>query len=95
MRKKLHVQKKTHTFSRQDPIEIVGFLVRFKTACDHNGASGEAAVWCFQFCLTGQTHALLQSRLAGNTMVVDEKQIEMLGTYTEGANILLRTYAAG
>ena len=42
-RKKLEVQVKTHTFA------VLGFLARFKMACDHNRAIESAAVWCFQF----------------------------------------------
>ena len=84
---------KTHTFSGQDPIAVLGFLARFKMACDHNGITEGAAVWCFQFYLTGQAHALLQSRLNGNTMAVDVEQRELLETYPEVVNFLLRTYA--
>ena len=43
--------------------------------------------------LTGQAHALFQSRLHGNTMEVDAKQRELLETYAEVVNVLLRTYA--
>ena len=91
-RKKLDVQMKTHTFGGQDPITVLRFLARFKIACDHNGVSEGAAVWCFQFYLTGQAHALLQSRLHGNIMVVDAEQRELLQTYPEVVNFLLRTY---
>ena len=93
IRKKLDVQMKSHTFSGQDPIAILGFLARFKRVCDHNGVSQGAAVWCFQFYLTGQAHALLQSRLIGNTMAVDSEQRDMLESYEEVFNFLLRTYA--
>ena len=48
-RKKLEAQMKTHTFGGQDPIPVLGFLPRFTMACNHNGASEGAAVWCFQF----------------------------------------------
>ena len=72
---------------------MLGFLARFKMACDHNGVSEGAAIWCFQFYLTGQAHALLQSRLHGNTMAVDAEQRELLETYAEVVNFLLRTYA--
>ena len=92
-RKKLDVQMKTHTFRGQDPIAGIGFLARFKMACDHNVVSEGAAVGCFQFYLTVQTHALHQSRLHRNTMAVDAEQREMLETYAEVVNFLLRTYA--
>ena len=84
---------RSHTFSGQDPIAVLGFLARLKTACDHNGITEGAAVWCFQFYLTGQAHALLQSRLNGNTMAVDVKRRELLRTYPQVINFLLRTYA--
>ena len=92
-RKKLDVQMKTHTFSGQDPIAVLGFLARFKMACDHNGLTEGAALWCFLFYLTGQAHALLQSRLHGNTLAVDTEQRELLETYPEVFNFMLRTYA--
>ena len=84
---------KTYTFGGQDPIAVLGFLARFKMACDHNGVREGAAVWCFQFYLTGQADALLQSRLHGNTMTFDAEQHELLETYSEVVNVLLRTYA--
>ena len=92
-RKKLEVQMKTHTFGGQDAIAVLGFLARFKMACDHNGFSEGAAVWCFQFYLTGQAHALLQSRQHRNTMAVVAEQRQLLETYAEVVNFLLRTYA--
>ena len=36
---------------------------------------------------------MLQSRLHGNTMAVDAEQRELLETYAEVVNFLLRTYA--
>ena len=38
-RKKLEVQMKSHTVGGQDPIAVLGFLARFKMACNHNGVS--------------------------------------------------------
>ena len=92
-RKKLEVQMKTHTFGGQDPIAVLGFLARFKMACGHNEVSDGAAVWCFQFYLTGQAHDFLQSRLHGNIVAVDAERREPLETYAEVVNFLLRTYA--
>ena len=92
-RKRLYVQMKTHTFGGQDPIAVLGCLARFKMACDHIGVSEGAAIWCFQFYLTGQAHALLHSRLHGNDMAVDAEQRELHETYAEEVNFLLRTYA--
>ena len=89
----MDVQMRSHTFSGQDPIAVLGFLARPKMACDHNGITGGAAVWCFQLYLTGQAHVLLQSRLNGNTMAVDVERGELLWTYSQVVNVLLRTYA--
>ena len=83
---------KSHTFSGQDPITVLGFLARLNMACEHNGITEGAAVWCFQFYLTGKAHALLQSRLNGN-MAVDVERRELLRTYPQVVNFLLRTYA--
>ena len=87
------MQMKSHTFSDQDPIAVLGILTRLKMACDHKGITEGAAVWCFQFYLTDQAHALFQSRLNGNTMVVEVEQREMLRTYSQVVNFFLRTYA--
>lgn len=75
---------KIHIFSGQDPIAVLRFLARLETVCDHNGVSEEAAVWCYQFYLTGQARVLLQTSLAGNTMAVDSGQFEMSGTIGGG-----------
>ena len=92
-RKKLEVQMKTPSFRVQDPIAGLGFLARFKVACDPNRVSDGAAICCFQFYLTGQAQALLQSTIHGNTIAVDAEQCELLETYAEVVNFLLRTSA--
>lgn len=92
-RKKLHVQMKTDPFSRQYSIAVIKLLARIRTVCSHKGVSEEASVWGFQFYLTGQAHALSQSRLAGNIMALDAGQLEMLETYPEEVKFLLRTHA--
>lgn len=73
MGNKLDVQMKTQTCSGQDPIAVLRFLAQAKTACDPNGVSERAAVWCFQLYLPRHAHALLLSRLSGNTKVVAAK----------------------
>ena len=92
-RKKLVVQRKPHTFGGPDPVAVLGFLARFKMACNHNKVSKGAAIRCFQFYLTAQAHSLLQSRLIRNTMAVDAEQRELQETYAEVFKLLLRTYA--
>lgn len=64
MRKKLDCQVETHIFSGQDPIAVLEFLARFAPACNPSNAIETAAMWCHQFSLAGQAHALLQSELA-------------------------------
>ncbi|CAN8074214.1 unnamed protein product [Agarophyton chilense] len=91
--KKFNVQMKEHSFSGADAISFLNFLQRFKTACNHNGLSERAALWCFQFYLTGSAHALIQSRLFGETGAVDVRRCKMLRTYSEVVNFLLTTYA--
>lgn len=73
---------------------VLLFLARFKTACDHHGVSEEAAVWFFQFYVTGKAHALIQFCLAGNTMAVHAGKFEILRTCQEVLSFLWRTYAA-
>ena len=47
----------------------------------------------FPVYLSGQVHALHQSRLHGNTMAFDAEQRQLLETYVEAASFLLGTYA--
>ena len=80
---------KSHTLNRQDQITVIGFLACFKKECDHNGIKEGAAVWRFQFNLTGQSHALIQCRHNGNTIAVDAGQREMLSTYLQIVNFFV------
>ena len=91
-RKRLEPQMKTRTFSGQDPITILSFLHWFQKSCDQCGISEGAAVWCFQFFLTGQAYDQLHSRLAGGSKAVDIGQSELLHSYEEVVNFLLTTY---
>ena len=50
-------------------------------------------MWCFQFYLAEQAHALLQSRLNANIMAADVERLELLRTYPQVVNFLLRTNA--
>lgn len=80
---------KVHIFSGQDALAVLGFLARLETAWVHNGVTGGAVEWSFQSHWTGQTHALLHSRLAGSSMAVNAGQLGMLETYLEGGSFLL------
>ena len=84
---------KSDTFSGQDPIAVLGFLARLKMACDHKGITERAAVWCFQFYLTGQAHALLQFRRNRNTMAVDVEPSEMFRTHPKVVKVFWHTFA--
>ena len=91
--RKLTVQMKDHAFSGDDPITVLGFLARYKDACDKNEISEGAALWAVQFFLKGQAGALVKSRLAGQTMAMDSERGELLTCYKELVNFLLHTYA--
>ena len=84
---------KSHTFSGQDPIAVLGFLARLKMVCDYNGVSKDASVWCFHFYLMRQAHALLPSRLNGDCMAFGVERRGMLKTYPDVVNVWLHTYA--
>ena len=90
-RTKLYVQMRTHTIGGQDPIAVLGFLARLNMSCDHSGVGEGAPVCVFPVYLTGQAHSLLQSRLNGNPMAVDAEQRDLLETYSEIVEFLLRT----
>ena len=91
-RKRLEPQMKNRTFSGQDPITILAFLNWFQKACDQCGISEGAALWCFQFFLTGQAYDILQSRLAGGSVAVDISRKELLHSYKEVVNFLIHMY---
>ena len=93
LHRKLKVQMGSNTFDGSDPISVLGFLERFKTACNHNFVHEDAAIWLFQFFLEGQAHAMLQSRLVGSNMAVDAKHRELLTSYPQVVNFLIRNYA--
>lgn len=92
-RKTLQVQIKTHTPGGQDAIAVLGFSARLQMACDNNGLTKGSAIWYFQFYLMGKVHASRQSLLHSSTLAVDLEQRELLETYLEPDNFMLRTYA--
>lgn len=93
LHRKLKVQMGSFTFDGSDPISVLGFLERFKTACNHNHVHEDAAIWLFQFFLEGQAQAMLQSRLVGSSMAIDAKHRELLTSYPQVVNFLIRNYA--
>ena len=84
---------KSHPFSGDDLISVLGFLERFRGACDQSGVSEGAAMWCLQFYLTGPARSILQSRLGMISMAVDADHSEMRKSSKEAMNYLLCTYA--
>ena len=52
-----------------------------------------AALWCFQFFMTGTALAKVQTRIVGEFGVSDARRDEVLSSYPEVFNYLLRTYA--
>ena len=93
-RKVIDVQMSGVTFTGSDPIAILGFLTQFRNACNHNGVSEGKAVWLSQHYLAGRALNLIQSRMTGTFLVVDDGgHKEALSTYCEVVNYLLRTFA--
>ena len=87
-RKVIDVQMSPVTFTGSDPIAILGFLTQFRNACNHNGVSEGKAVWFFQHYLAGRALNLIQSRMTGTSLVVDDGgHKEALSTYCKVATI--------
>ena len=80
-------------FSGYDPISVLGFLARFKAACDRNGLHDSAAMWCFTIFMTGLALTRTQGRLLRESRVSDRRRKETLTSYPEVVNYLLRTCA--
>ena len=91
--KRMALQMKGVTFSGDDPIAVLNFLSRFTAACNQNGVHEGAALWCFQFFMTGTALAKEQTRIVGESGVADARRDEVLSSYPEVVNYLLRTYA--
>ena len=91
--KRMALQMKGVTFSGDDPIAVLNFLSRFTAACNQNGMHEGAALWCFQFFMTGTALAKVQTRIVGESGAADARRDEVLSSYPEVVNYLLRTYA--
>ena len=87
------LQMKGVTFSGDDPIAVLNFLSRFTAACNQNGVHEGAALWSFQFFMTGMALAKVQTRIVGESGVADARRDEVLSSYPEVVNYLFRTYA--
>lgn len=80
-------------FSGRDLIAVLNFLAKFKDACNINKILEQAAMWCIQFYVAGQAEPFLLSHLTGNSVAIDARKYEMLHSYLEVVNFLLRRYA--
>ena len=89
----MSLQMKGVTFSGDHPIAVLNFLSRFTAACNQNSVHEGAALWCFQFFMTGTAMAKVQTRIVGESRVADARGDEVLSSYPEVVNYLLRTYA--
>lgn len=89
------IQMPPEKFSGGDPINILGFLTRFKDACNHNSIHEGVAVWLLQYFVNGTAPDNLQARLQTSTsMIVDShEETDVLKTYPEVVNYLLKAYA--
>lgn len=83
------------TFSGKDRITALVFLARFKNFCDTNDVSKGAAVFCVQYFLTVQAATMVHNRLSVSTMSIDAGRVEILTSYKEMVNFLLKTFEAG
>lgn len=92
-RKLMSLQMKGASLSGDDLIMVLRFLSRFRGAYDQKILHEGAALWFFQFFLTGSALARVQSRLSGESGAVDEHRDELLSSYPEVVNYMLRTYA--
>ena len=91
-RQRMDPHMKGRSFSGQDPITVLSFLKWFQKASNLAVLSDAAAMLCFQFYLTGQAYELVHSRLAGETSPTDVDKVELLHTYDEVVNFLIKTY---
>ena len=80
-------------FDGSDPIGVLGFLYRFRNACNAAGVHEGAAMWLFQYFLAGPAESLVSLMITGESMVAQSPTVTLLQTYPEIVQLLLRTYA--
>lgn len=68
MTKRLKAQMKPHTFDLFDPISIIGFVCKFKLACDNNKNHEGIAIWLFYLFMEKSVYFALQWQLASSHM---------------------------
>lgn len=80
-------------FSRSDPIAVLNFSAKVKDASNINYVPEQPSMFCFQLYLTGKAEVLVRARMIGCQMAMDKRQHELLHTYKEVVQLILRTYA--
>ncbi|CAN8075422.1 unnamed protein product [Agarophyton chilense] len=70
------------------------FLILFCTACDQNGGHEGAALYLFQFFLTGQARDRVVSKISGTTDLLDSQDLELLRSYPQVFHYLSGPFAA-
>ncbi|CAN8076103.1 unnamed protein product [Agarophyton chilense] len=83
----------TDKLSGSDPIAFVRFLTLFSKTCDQNGVNEGAALYLFQFFLTGQARNRVVSKISGITDLLDAQDRELLRSDPQVVHYLLETYA--
>ena len=92
-RQRLDVYMAGRSFTGSDPIEVLEFLASYKRACDLGVVPEGVTVWAIQFYLKGQAEGIIQSKLVGSPLAVDEEDQELLTSYKEVVKCLLENYA--
>lgn len=89
----MDVQMKSCVFKRSDPISVLIFLEKFKSACITNSIHEGASKWMFPYFFNKPAKAALSYRKTtqnlGQTHFEDK-----LTTYCQVVNYMLKTYAA-
>ena len=95
-KKKMTAEMESHIFDGKDSIKILDFLAAFRRACDGMGVHEGAAVFLFTYFMTGNPAADLSSRIEsnpGNFAFHQSRKEDVLTSYCQIVNYLLRTYA--
>lgn len=61
--KRIDLQMVSRLFSRHYPITVLGFLMEFRNACEHNGVSEGVVIWLFQYFTDVSAKDNIKSRL--------------------------------
>lgn len=92
VQRQMDIQMKRYTFSGEDLISVLKFLTIFRSSFETNGLHEIAFMWCSQFYFTGKAYFLVQPRLTGEKVIVDDHRTKVLMMYPEVVNLLLKGY---